>query len=202
VAVSGALAAGWAPAPSAVLAGAGALGLVAVVAAGVRRRWAPGPTLAHLGLVVLVLGVAGSTATRVTTATLAPGEAVALAGHRLTNVAHILLEGDVTLRPQLIGYPARGRLLAETSARRGLLDDVQVALRSADDAGHATIEVHVRPLAGAVWLGAALLVAGGLWAALAGRRSGVATTAQRTIPPRRQAPSNSASTGSPATTGR
>ena len=69
--------------------------------------------------------------------------------------------GGRALRPQLVAYPERGRLLAETAGRQGLLDDVRVALRSADDAGRVTIEVHVRPLQGAVWLGGALLVAGG-----------------------------------------
>ena len=61
-----ALRAGFDLVPSGLLVAAGATGAAAVLVAAWQRRWAPGATVAHLGLVVLVLGLAGSTAARAT----------------------------------------------------------------------------------------------------------------------------------------
>jgi cytochrome c-type biogenesis protein CcmF len=191
VALVASLGAGFDLVPSALLLMAGASGAAAVLVAALERRWSAGATTAHLGLVVLVLGLGGSTAAQDVTATLQPGQGVAIGGYRVVNLGAsadagprgsggrvvadlVLTDGSRgrALRPQLVAYPERGRLLAETAGRQGLLDDVRVALRSADDDGRVTIEVHVRPLQGAVWLGGLLLVVGGALALLrAGTRS-------------------------------
>jgi cytochrome c biogenesis factor len=54
--------------------------------------------------------------------------------------------------------------LAETSLRSTPVDDVQVALRRADDEGRALYEVWVRPLAVWVWWGGLLAACGGAFA--------------------------------------
>ena len=156
------------------------VGPVAVVAAAalvVAGWWRRGAVLSHVGFLVLLVGVLGSTTGASTTATVAPGEVVEVGGWDVRNdgvrvvddrtVAidvTLLRDGDerAHLRPSLVAHPERGGLLAETSLRSTPLTDVLVALRDAGDDGRALLEVHVRPLVWWVWWGAALIAAGAL----------------------------------------
>lgn len=146
--------------------------------------------LAHLGFVLLMVGIAGTTTTQSIAGTLAPGEELAIGGYTVRNegtelhdlpglgnhevVARVTIERGgravARLEPSLLVRRTRALVLAETALRSTPLDDVQVALRNAGDGGEALLEVAVRPLVWWVWWGALLLVAGGGWTALAGVR--------------------------------
>jgi cytochrome c biogenesis factor len=153
------------------------VGLIAVVLA---LRFRPAH-LAHVGVLVLAIGLAASSRSASTTATVAPGEAVTLRGWEVVNggaevvdehtvAAPVELRRDgktvANLEPSLVAYPDRGVLLAETSLRSTPLTDVQVVLRDADDDGRALLEVHVRPLVWCIWWGGLLLAGAALTAAV------------------------------------
>ncbi len=136
------------------------------------------PHIAHLGFAVLLLGIAGSTAATSRTVLLATGQTTTVGGVTIRNDGVRVDDGDepkiVTtmhvargsaerdLSPAIIGYPTLGTRLAETALWSDPLGDVQLALRTADDNGHALVDIHVRPLAPLVWWGGILLVGGGL----------------------------------------
>jgi cytochrome c biogenesis factor len=147
--------------------------------------------LAHIGFLVLLAGVLGSTTGSSAAATLATGESITVEGWEIRNdgisvttvdgrdavtaAVAVLRDGDERARllPALVAYPEQNRLLAETALRSTPLSDVQVALRDADDDGRALLEVHVNPLVWWIWWGALLLTAAGVWAAaLANSRVG------------------------------
>lgn len=154
------------------------VGPVAVVAAAVlvsTGAWRRGAALSHVGFLVLLVGVLGSTGGGSATATVPAGGSIQVAGWEVRNdgaravdertvVAEITLlrgaEARAHLEPSLVSHPDRGGLLAETSLRSTPLSDVLVALRDAGDDGRALLEVHVRPLVWWVWWGAGLLAAG------------------------------------------
>ena len=168
---------GWPILTIVVVAAAVALAgvMVASVTVGARPRLSV--VLGHLGFAVLIVGVAGTTATAQQRIVLGPGEAIELGGHRFEHVELVadgrddLLGGTVTAQilidgrarfPQLVRYPDAGVLLAETSLISTPIDDVQVVLRDGNDNGQAEYDLAVRPLAMWVWWGAALLAAAGL----------------------------------------
>ena len=152
---------------------------VGLVALALLLRFRP-THLAHIGVVVLAIGLAGSTRSSSGSATLAEGESLRVRGWEVRNDG-VRLDGDRTvvvdlavlrggderthLEPSLVAFPERGVLLAETSLRSTPLTDVQVVLRDADDDGRALVEVHVRPLVWFVWWGGLLIGASVLWGA-------------------------------------
>ena len=151
---------------------------VGVVAVALLLRFRP-THLAHLGVLLLAIGIAGSTRSSSGTATVAEGDSLTVAGWEVRNEGArlvgddtvvapvtVLRDGDEVagLEPSLVAFPARGVLLAETSLRSTPLRDVQVVLRDAGDDGEALLEVHVRPLVWLVWWGGLLLGGSALWA--------------------------------------
>ncbi len=143
-----------------------------------------GVHLAHLGVAVLMIGIAGSTMGASVNATVAPGGRLSVGGYevrsggarvvtepddtvqRVAAPVAVLRNGDVVaeLTPELLVFRARGEQLAETALWSSPGTDVQVALRGARDDGAALLQVHVRPLLMWVWWGGLMLVAGGAWA--------------------------------------
>ena len=193
VAVTVALAAGvgaalssWPP-PAVLLAAGGAFVTAgAVVAAALFRRPA---WVAHAGLGVLLLGVAGTLATVERTVTLERGASTRVGGVTAANAgvdvvpgprpgttavaATVLLDDGGALRQvtaSLVAYPDQGGVLAETARWSRPWHDVQVALVRADDDQRALLTVRVRPAVSLVWLGALVIIAGTLMAALSGGR--------------------------------
>jgi cytochrome c-type biogenesis protein CcmF len=168
---------------------AGAWPLAAArLAARNRRRY--GAYLAHLGVVVVAAGIAGShfwQAER--TVTLAPGQSVTVAGHTLVFEAYAAREGAVredvavlrmggdTLQPARAFYSGLGgQAVSRVAIRSTALEDVYVVL--ADGApDHATLHVFVNPLVTWIWAGAAILVLGILLGNLGG--AGAAPVAAR-----------------------
>lgn len=173
--------AGWREPFAVVLAAAAVTALVAS-----SRRFATGrrgADLAHVGIALLLLGVAGTATGTQRAVTVAPGEAISVGGHEVVLdavtiepgptrtstavVAAITIDGEAR-RPSLVSYPDRGVLLAESTLRSTPAADIQVILRNADD-DLALLIVNVSPLQQLVWWGGLLVVAGGL---LAGWQAG------------------------------
>jgi cytochrome c-type biogenesis protein CcmF len=140
-----------------------------------------GGHLAHLGVAVLLLGVAGTTTGTTRTVSLARGQTTEVHGLAVTNLgasvvgapragteaveATVQVDGR-TYRPQLVVHTARGRVLAESALHSTPVRDVQVMLRDAGDDGAVTLQVGIHPWQQLVWWGALLLIAGGAGAVL------------------------------------
>ena len=154
-----------------------------------RRDRSVASRAAHLGLVVLLVGLAAGAWSTDAVALLAPGGTTSIAGHRIvvgvTEVrstdryqrlvvpVQLVLDGEtVILRPELDVYETRGVALAETVTHVGWRRDIQVAVRQVTERGDVRIEAHDRPGVLLVWLGAALVALGGLLA-IGARRGGV-----------------------------
>ncbi|HEX2119182.1 MAG TPA: cytochrome c-type biogenesis CcmF C-terminal domain-containing protein, partial [Acidimicrobiales bacterium] len=157
------------------LAGAAAALTVAEWRRRPRARW----PVAHLGVAVLLAGVAGTTTGTSVTASLARGQevtvrdyrfrlldvvpAVAPDGGRAAEARIALGRGDQTLstlRPVAL-VSDLGERVSVASLRSTPLIDVQVALRSVGEGGDVVVvEIGVLPLMQLVWWGGLLLVAG------------------------------------------
>jgi cytochrome c biogenesis factor len=140
-----------------------------------RARW----PLAHLGVAVLLAGVAGTTTGAHVTTALAPGQAVEVRGWTLVLLDVVPADGPdggraaranltlsrhgdtvATLRPVALVSGA-GQRVSVAALRSTPLGDVQVALRSVGEGGAtAVVEVGVAPLMQLVWWGGLLVVAG------------------------------------------
>jgi cytochrome c-type biogenesis protein CcmF len=139
--------------------------------------------LGHLGFVMVMIGIAGATEASELTARLEPGESVEIAGFEMRHEGLAVTEGPApqsqavvaslvvsdggravtTLRPSLVSFADRARVLPETALHSRPLADIQVVLRLARDDGSATYQIAVRPLTIWVWWGAtAIAVAGAL----------------------------------------
>jgi cytochrome c-type biogenesis protein CcmF len=147
-------------------------------------RWrAVGGALSHLGVVVLLAGVAGSTAGRTETVVVAPGAGVEVGAYRLGHEGVAVERGDqgsqrvrldlelsrgadaiARLSPEQVVFEERGLVLAETALRSTPWEDVLVAVRRVADDGTAVLEVSVRPLVAWVWWGGLLMAVGGAMA--------------------------------------
>ena len=138
-----------------------------------------GGLVAHLGVAVLLAGVAGTATGTHRTASLVPGQSITVRDFtlRLEEVvpvpapdggraaqAHIAVDRDdhhlATLRPVAL-IAARGDRVSEAALRSTPLQDLQVALRNVSTGGGAVVvEVFVVPLAQWVWWGALLVALG------------------------------------------
>jgi cytochrome c-type biogenesis protein CcmF len=147
--------------------------------------------VAHLGVAVLLVGVAGSSSySSVAERTLRPGDTMSLAGHsaRLVSVgrsrdaramstdARLVLThgsganaGGKAVSPGLSFYPAQSMTVARPAVVSRPGGDVYLTLLSVDGTHAATIRMAVNPLVGWIWAGGGLMVTGSLLA-LAGRR--------------------------------
>lgn len=160
---------------------------------GGRRRWRGGRryggVLVHLGMAVLAAGVIASSALgQDAEITLAKGETATVAGYQvrydglqtdpqpqrtvLTAALTVRRDGadDLRLNPRLNLYPAASEPIASPSIDRGPVWDLYTSVISLQDEGDAaTIRVLHTPGVNWLWLGALLMVVGGV---LAGRRPG------------------------------
>jgi cytochrome c-type biogenesis protein CcmF len=155
-----------------------------------------GSHVAHAGVGLLLLGIAGTTAGESLTASLTPGETIEVAGREVTYrgvevtdgptkdssavVADVVVD-ERTLSPSLVAYPERAVVLAETALISWPMADVQVVLRDAQDDRSALLEVGVHPMQVLVWWGGLAIVAGGalsLWTGHPDRRQ-----ARTRVPP-------------------
>ena len=142
-----------------------------------RRRLPWSVWVAHTGMVVLLVGILGSTFDRTSSATIDTGSTERIAGVDVRNlgveiepgarpgseavVATLELDGH-RVSPALVAHPDRGGVLPETALVSRPWRDLQVALVRADDAGRVLVELRVKSFVQPIWLGALLIVAGSL----------------------------------------
>ncbi len=147
-----------------------------------KRRHHYGSYLAHLGLVVVAAGIAGSQLGHVQRQLVArPGQSIAVGGYSLVyqgytttllDHGHVQTTADValgqeTLHPARIAYPDfGGQTDARVAIRSTPLHDLYLVLGPTAPDGSAVLLVVVNPLVTWIWVGAALLIGGVLLANL------------------------------------
>jgi cytochrome c-type biogenesis protein CcmF len=166
-------------------------GLLTGVAGGHRR---PGrvraATVAHCGLALVAIGIAGSAGYgQAEERTVRVGETLRVAGLtlRLESVHRGIDEGRMTVRavtrlsgeaagtatPELRYDPAHDSVVTVPAIDGGLLRDTYVTLISvAADGDSATLRLAANPLVGLVWTGGAMITIGGLLALTGPPRAG------------------------------
>jgi cytochrome c-type biogenesis protein CcmF len=144
--------------------------------------------LAHAGLGVTLMGVAGTTLWRSEALdVMGPGETMTVGPYtlRFDGVAEVrgpnfqatqaqlaLMDGSrvvTVLRPEKRVYPAEGQEVADTAIRTTGVRDLYLALGDDRGNGRWTVRAYVSPLAPFIWLGALVMAAGGflsLWGRL------------------------------------
>jgi cytochrome c-type biogenesis protein CcmF len=138
-----------------------------------RRRY--GAYLAHLGLVVLVAGVAASHfGQQEKDVTLMPGDRVSVAGYTLTYMGAIERQmpdhtelvgamrlGDQTLEPARATYAGLGgQSLTHVAISTTPVADVYVVLTGTNADGSASFRVFINPLVTWIWAGGAIIILG------------------------------------------
>ena len=172
--------AGW-------LIGASAIDLLRRRRSGLVTAGALAAALAHAGLGVTLMGIAGTTLWRSQVlAVMGPGDTIKVGGATLRFDGVERVEGpnyladratlDVmergaaiaSLHPEKRLYPTEQQETVNTSIRTNLLRDLYVALGDDRGGGRWTIRAYENPLAPLIWLGAGVMALGGL-SSLAGR---------------------------------
>jgi cytochrome c-type biogenesis protein CcmF len=148
-------------------------------------------SLAHAGLAVTLIGVAGTTLWRSEALeVLGPGESMYVGNYTLrldgvvgaqgpnyqaarANIT-VLKNGETitVMHPERRVFPAERQETSETAIRTTILSDLYLALGDQREAGRWTVRAYVNPLAPFIWLGAVVMALGGfasLWGRL--RRS-------------------------------
>jgi cytochrome c-type biogenesis protein CcmF len=137
--------------------------------------------LAHAGLGVSLMGVAGTTAWRSEALTvLAPGQTMTVGPYTLrfdgvtreqgpnyiADRAHIaLMDGmrvSAVLLPEHRFYPAEGQDMNDTAIRTTGLRDLYLALGDDRGGGRFAFRAYVSPLAPLIWLGGLVMALGGI----------------------------------------
>lgn len=159
-----------------------------------RRKY--GAHLAHLGLLVAVVGIAASQfGQQEKDVTLRPGQEVTVAGHTLTYTGseqHELADhteliaglrlGDQTLQPSRAVYAGLGgQALTHVAITTTPAADVYVVLAGTGQDGSASFRIFVNPLVTWIWAGGMILILGVVLGNL-GRRESVTELARRRIP--------------------
>ncbi len=157
-----------------------------------RRRY--GGHLVHLGLVLIVVGIAGSSAYKLETqATLSRGESVEIGRYRLEyENFRIYDKFNRTVYAATLGvFAGDDRLGAldaerryyinaknpttEVALRTTLREDLYVTMPGLARNGDITVKVAVNPLLVWIWIGGGLMVVGGVLAVIPARRKGRAS---------------------------
>jgi len=147
--------------------------------------------LAHLGMALFLVAVAGSSFGDQFSGSMMPGDTVTVSGHEVSLRAVSTGEGDrfvyvrgdfdvdgVRMSPEIRAYEDQGVPVSEPVLRPGLTDDVMVAISLLfPDAETVEVSVFVRPLVSWVWLGVALMGLAGLFALVS--RGGAAARQRR-----------------------
>ncbi len=159
-----------------------------------RRRY--GAYLAHLGLVVVVAGLAASHfAQQEKDVTLQPGETVTVAGYTLTYTGSGQRElqdhtdfvaamrfGDKTLEPSRATYGGLGgQALTHVAITTTPTSDVYVVLAATGTDGSASFRIFVNPLVTWIWAGGAVIILGVVLGNV-GERGAVPELARRRVP--------------------
>ena len=162
----------------------------------VRKRRRYGAYLAHIGLVVLATGIAGSHFwQQEKEVTLAPGASMSVSGYTLTytgSQVHQLSDhteyvaamkfGDKTLEPSRATYAGLGgQALTHVAISTTPLADVYVVLAATGADGSASFQVFVNPLVSWIWAGGAIIILGVVLGNV-GERSAAAEPVRKRVP--------------------
>jgi len=143
-----------------------------------RRRL--GSHIIHLGIILIYLGIAGSSALSVSReGTLAPGQSMEIAGYQLTlrdmkptgdesrygltARVDFSQEGRIrgTLKPEMSYFKNRGPVDAKIALHSTLLEDLYLVFVSFDpESGRALFQAKVSPLVIWIWIGCGVMVPG------------------------------------------
>lgn len=138
-----------------------------------RRRY--GAHLAHLGIVLVAAGMAGSHLwQRSDQVRLEPGAQATVAGHRIAYqgtgqrvfrdrvelVAGIRVDGRAAEPGRVVYTSLGGQALTQVAIQSSPLEDVYVVLVAAEPGGAASFRIFINPLVSWIWAGAALLILG------------------------------------------
>ncbi len=167
-------------------------------AAVVRKRRRYGAYLAHLGMVVLVVGIAGSQFwQQEKLVSLKPGEQVSVAGYTLTytgaeqrqladhtELVGSMRLGDQTLEPARATYAGLGgQSLTHAAISSSPIADVYVVLVGVNDDGSASFQIFVNPLVIWIWAGGAIIILGVILGNVGERRRAFALQVARAASP-------------------
>jgi cytochrome c-type biogenesis protein CcmF len=141
-----------------------------------RRRY--GGYVVHLGVVLIVLGLAGAAFRTERSAHLAQGESMNIDGYTLTYEelvreetaekeiyqANVLVSRDGgalgALEPQRNLHKVQQQFQSEVAISTGPVEDLYVVVTAIDPSGDASIRAFVNPLTWWIWAGAAVMVVG------------------------------------------
>ena len=141
----------------------------------VRKRRRYGAYLAHLGLVVVVVGIAASHfGQQEKDVTLAAGQSATVGTYTLTYMGPeqrtladhteyiaAMRFGDETLEPSRGTYPTLGgQALTHVAISTTPSADVYVVLAAINDDGSAVLRIFVNPLVAWIWAGGAVIIVG------------------------------------------
>jgi cytochrome c-type biogenesis protein CcmF len=161
---------------------------------GRRRRY--GAYLAHLGLAVLVTGIAASHFwQQEKDVTLAPGQQVTVAGYTLTylgsterqladhtELVGAMRLGDTTLEPARATYGGLdGQSLTRVAISTTPVADVYLVLAGATVDGSASFRIFVNPLVSWIWAGGTIIILGVLLGNI-GERAPALEAIRRRVP--------------------
>lgn len=162
----------WLVVPAAV-----SLVMLLVLLTGRRTRGRPlVAQVAHLGMAIVLVAVAGSTFGEDFSSTMRPGDRVAVAGHQIVLEgvttgdtaryqfarARFVVDGAV-MEPEIRAYDGQELPVAEPRLRSTPVDDVIVVISLLfPDTETVEVSVIVRPLVWWVWVGAAVVALAGL----------------------------------------
>jgi cytochrome c-type biogenesis protein CcmF len=173
-------------------------GLSRAVALVMRRRRHYGAYLAHLGLAVLVLGLAASHFwQQEKDVTLQPGQQVSVAGYTLiyagvqnreladhSELVAAMSLGSQTLEPSRATYAGLGgQSLTHVAISSSPIADVYVVLAGTNGDGSASFRIFVNPLVSWIWAGGAIIILGVLLGNAGERRLALAPVAARVRSP-------------------
>lgn len=149
-----------------------------------RRRF--GGYTVHFGIIVMIVAIAMSSAYKVDVeVTAKAGDTIAFQDHifvfgstqvveesnRTRRIANIVVDGTFTMQPALHDYPMSMTPIGSPAVHSTLRDDLYVSLMSISADGQ-TVGLHLfrTPLVAWIWLGAGIVVLGGLMAVIPTRR--------------------------------
>jgi cytochrome c-type biogenesis protein CcmF len=166
------------------------------IAATRRRRY--GAYLAHIGLAVLVAGLAASQFWQQTDdVTLRPGQQATVAGYKLTytgaeqrqledhsETVATMLMGSQTLEPARAVYVALGgQALTHVAISSSPFADVYVILVGTGEDGSASFRILINPLVTWIWAGGAIMILGVILGNAGARRTVVEPSPARVPSP-------------------
>ena len=162
-----------------------------------RRRY--GGYVIHLGVVLIVIGLAGAAFRTERHALLEPGESMRLRDHTLTYVdverretpekivneatLEVRRDGELvtTLRPQRNFHVAQEQPQSEVAIRTNPIQDLYAVVTSFDPDGAAAVRAFINPLTWWIWAGAFVML-GGILVVMSGEPVGARAPVARTVP--------------------